>query len=173
MYTDEMKKSVSDEWKKVEGRFKPTSINIKYDQCLSLIGNIIPKTERWTAFKKRFETQLNELYNQAWDFKGFLMPAGNDEEKEGYLEDGYPLHPITLYALDRLSKKVAQNERTYFTFLAGDEDHSLEYQLQQYNTKEFHFVGLDAIYDYFEFNIRAFKTDESYDVYKKQTRFRS
>lgn len=167
MYTDEMKKSVSDEWKKVEGRFKPTSINIKYDQCLSLIGNIIPKTERWTAFKKRFETQLNELYNQAWDFKGFLMPAGNDEEKEGYLEDGYPLHPITLYALDRLSKKVAQNERTYFTFLAGDEDHSLEYQLQQYNTKEFHFVGLDAIYDYFEFNIRAFKTDESYDVYKK------
>lgn len=167
MYTDEMKKSVSDEWKKVEGRFKPTSINIKYDQCLSLIGNIIPKTERWTAFKKRFETQLNELYNQAWDFKGFLMPAGNDEEKEGYLEDGYPLHPITLYALDRLSKKVAQNERTYFTFLAGDEDHSLEYQLQQYNTKEFHFVGLDAIYDYFVFNIRAFKTDESYDVYKK------
>lgn len=167
MYTDEMKKSVSDEWKKVEGRFKPTSINIKYDQCLSLIGNIIPKTGRWDAFKKRFSSKLNELYNQAWDFKGFLMPAGDDEEKEGYLEDGYPLHPITLYALDRLSKKVAQNERTYFTYLAGDEDYSLSYQLQQYDTKEFHFVGLDAIYDYFEFNIRAYKTDESYEIYKK------
>lgn len=167
MYTDEMKKSVSDEWKKVEGRFKPTSINIKYDQCLSLIGNIIPKTESWDAFKKKFGSKLNELYNQAWDFKGFLMPVGNDEEKEGYLEDGYPLHPITLYALDRLSKKVAQNERTYFTYLAGDEDYSLSYQLQQYDKKEFHFVGLDAIYDYFEFNIRAYKTDESYEIYKK------
>ena len=167
MYTDEMKKSVSDEWKKVEGRFKPTSINIKYDQCLSLIGNIIPKTWKWKAFKKKFGSELNELYNQAWDFKGFLMPTGNDEEKEKYLEDGYPLHPITLYALDRLSKKVAQNERTYFTYLAGDEDYSLSYQLLQYDTKEFHFVGLDAIYDYFEFNIRAYKTDESYELYKK------
>lgn len=167
MYMDDMKKSVSDEWKKVEGRFKSTSINIKYDQCLSLIGNIIPKTGKWTAFKKKFDGALNELYNQAWDFKGFLMPTGNNEEKEGYLEDGYPLHPITLYALDRLSKKVAQNERTYFTYLAGDEDYSLSYQLQQYDTKEFHFVGLDAIYDYFEFNIRAYKTDESYEIYKK------
>ena len=167
MYTDDMKKSVSDEWKKVEGRFKPTSINIKYDQCLSLIGNIIPKTGRWDAFKKKFGSRLNELYNQAWDFKGFLTPAGNNKEKEGYLEDGYPLHPIALYALDRLSKKVAQNERTYFTYLAGDEDYSLSYQLQQYDIKEFHFVGLDAIYDYFEFNIRAYKTDECYEVYKK------
>lgn len=167
MYTEDMKKAVSDEWKKVEGRFKATSINIKYDQCLSLIGNIIPKTGNWDNFKKRFGNRLNELYNQAWDFKGFLTPAGNDEEKEGYLEDGYPLHPITLYALDRLSKKVAQNERTYFTYLAGDEDYSLSYQLQQYDVKEFHFVGLDAIYDYFEFNIRAYKTDESYEIYKK------
>ena len=167
LYTDEMKKSVSDEWKKVEGRFKPTSINIKYDQCLSLIGNIIPKTERWDAFQKKFNNKLNELYNQAWDFKGFLMPTENDKQKEGYLEDGYPLHPITLYALDRLSKKVAQNERTYFTYLAGDEDYSLSYQLQQCDIDEFHFVGLDAIYDYFEFNIRAYKTDESYAVYKK------
>lgn len=41
LYTRNMKKSISDEWKKVEGRFKPTSINIKYDQCLSLIGHII------------------------------------------------------------------------------------------------------------------------------------
>ena len=167
MYTEGMKKAVSDEWKKVEGRFKATSINIKYDQCLSLIGNIIPKTGSWSSFKKRFGSNLNELYNQAWDFKGFLMPAGDDNEKEKYLEDGYPLHPITLYALDRLSKKVAQNERTYFTYLAGDEDYSLSYQLQQYDVNEFHFVGLDAIYDYFEFNIRAFKTDEAYAVYKK------
>lgn len=167
MYTEEMKKSVSDEWKKVEGRFKPTSINIKYDQCLSLIGNIIPKTAEWDVFRKRFKAQLNDLFNQAWDFKGFLMPAGDDKEKEGYLENGFPLHPITLYALDRLSKKVAQNERTYFTYLAGDEDYSLAYQLDHFDLNEFHFVGLDAIFDYFEFNIRAYKTDESYEIYKK------
>lgn len=166
MYTSTMKKSISDEWKKVEGRFKATSINIKYDQCLSLIGNIIPKNDtHWKSFKKRFEKKLNDLYSQAWDFKGFMLPPETDGGSA--FEDGYPLHPITLFALDRLSKKVAQNERTFFTYLAGDEENSLFVQLKNYDINEFHFVGLDAIYDYFELNIKSFKTDDSYAVYKK------
>lgn len=165
LYTSSMKKSISDEWKKVEGRFKPTSINIKYDQCLSLIGHIIPKTAQWKKFKTKFEKELNNLYNQAWDFKGFMLPPESDGENP--FENGYPLHPITLFALDRLSKKVAQNERTFFTYLAGDEKNSLFSQLLQYDLDEFHFIGLDAIYDYFELNIKAYKTDESYGIYKK------
>lgn len=165
LYTGKMKKSISDEWKKVEGRFKPTSINIKYDQCLSLIGHIIPKTIEWESFKRSYEKQLNELYNQAWDFKGFMLPP--ETEGENPFENGFPLHPITLFALDRLSKKVAQNERTFFTYIAGDENNSLFAQLQKYNTNEFHFIGLDAIYDYFELNIKTYKTDEAYGIYKK------
>ncbi|MDE6640267.1 MAG: hypothetical protein K2K63_07075 [Acetatifactor sp.] len=166
LYTSKMKKSISDEWKKVEGRFKATSINIKYDQCLSLIGNIIPKNQsHWKTFKNKFEKTLNNLYSQAWDFKGFMLPP--ETNGGSAFEDGFPLHPITLFALDRLSKKVAQNERTFFTYLAGDEDNTLFSQLQNYNIKEFHFIGLDAIYDYFELNIKSFKTDEAYAVYKK------
>lgn len=166
MYTGIMKKSVSDEWKKVEGRFKATSINIKYDQCLSLIGHIIPKINtHWEPFKKRNRSQLDDLYAQAGDFKGFMLPPESGDQKP--FEDGFPLHPITLFALDRLSKKVAQNERTFFTYLASDEDNALFAQLLQYDIKEFHFIGLDSIYNYFELNIKSFKTDESYGVYKK------
>lgn len=165
LYTDSMKKGIRDEWKKVEGRFKPTSINVKYDQCLSLIGHIIPKTRYWKSFKSRNEKALNELYNQAWDFKGFMLPP--ESEKENPFENGFPLHPITLYALDRLSKKVAQNERTFFTYLAGDEENALFTQLAKYSIQEFHFIGLDAIYDYFELNIKTFKTDDAYVAYKK------
>lgn len=165
LYTEKMKKTISDEWKKIEGRFKSTSINIKYDQCLSLIPHIIPKTDLWDSFKCRFELELNEIYNQAYDFKGFLLPP----EDNGYnpFEGGFPLHPITLYALDRLSKKVAQNERTFFTYLASDEDHSLFMQLANMDENEFHFVGLDAIYDYFEENICAYRSGEAKDIYKK------
>lgn len=165
LYTSLMKKNISDEWKKVEGRFRPTSINVKYDQCLSLIGHIIPKTTQWKSFKAKFDKELNNLYNQAWDFEGFMLPPESEGEKP--FENGYPLHPITLFALDRLSKKVAQNERTFFTYLAGDENNSLFSQLVQYDLDEFHFIGLNAIYDYFELNIKAFKTDESYGIYKK------
>ena len=165
LYTSPMKQSISDEWKKVEGRFKATSINAKYDQCLTLIGHIIPKTTQWKDFEEKFEKELNNLYNQAWDFKGFRLPP--ESEGENPFENCYPLHPITLFALDRLSKRVAQNERTFFTYLAGDEEYSLFSQLMHYDLDEFHFIGFDAIYDYFEPNIRAFKTDESYDIYKK------
>ena len=168
LYTRSMKKSVSDEWKKVEGRFKATSINIKYDQCLSLIGHIIPKTDNWESFRKKYAKELNELYNQAYDFKGFMLPP----ESEGCnpFEDGYPLHPITLFALDRLSKKVAQNERTFFTYLAGDDENALFAQLDGLETSEFHFIGLNSIYDYFEQNIKSYKTDEAYSTYKKLQR---
>ena len=165
LYTRNMKKSISDEWKKVEGRFKPTSINIKYDQCLSLIGHIIPKTDLWNGFKNRYDQELKELYEQAWDFKGFMLPPST--EGKNPFENGFPLHPITLFALDRLSKKVAQNERTFFTYLAGDDERSLFSQLTKYDLMEFHFIGLDDIYDYFEMNIKTFKTDEAYEIYKK------
>ena len=70
-------------------------------------------------------------------------------------------------ALDRLSKRVAQNERTFFTYLASDEDYSLFSQLEKLNLEEFHFVGLDSIYDYFEENICSYRGGEAREVYKK------
>lgn len=163
LYTDKMKKELSDEWKKIEGRFKATSINVKYDQCLSLIPHIIPKTKKWDTFKKRYERDLNALYEEAWDFKGFLLPPEGGNPFEG----GFPLHPITLYALDRLSKKVAQNERTFFTYLASDEENSLFAQLDKLKDDRFHFVGLDLIYDYFEENIKSYRANDIYVMYKK------
>lgn len=163
LYTDKMKKELSDEWKKIEGRFKATSINVKYDQCLSLIPHIIPKTDKWETFKKKYERNLNALYEEAWDFKGFLLPPEGGNPFEG----GFPLHPITLYALDRLSKKVAQNERTFFTYLASDEENSLFAQIEKLNDDKFHFVGLDLIYDYFEENIMSFRANDIYVMYKK------
>lgn len=163
LYTDKMKNELSEEWKKIEGRFKATSINIKYDQCLSLIPHVIPKTSKWEAFKEKYNDKLENLYDQAWDFKGFLLPPEGGNPFEG----GFPLHPITLYALDRLSKKVAQNERTFFTYLASDEDNSLFSQLGKLDTSSFHFVGLDMIYDYFEENIMSFRANDIYLVYKK------
>lgn len=163
LYTDKMKKELSDEWKKIEGRFKATSINVKYDQCLSLIPHIIPKTKKWDIFKKRYERDLNALYEEAWDFKGFLLPPEGGNPFEG----GFPLHPITLYALDRLSKKVAQNERTFFTYLASDEENSLFAQIDKLKDDKFHFVGLDLIYDYFEENIMSYRANDIYVMYKK------
>ena len=163
LYTDRMRKELSDEWKKVEGRFKATSINVKYDQCLSLISHIIPKTKEWEKYEVVFKDELNDLFSKAYDFKGFMLPPDGEKPFEG----GFPLHPITLFSLDRLSKRVAHNERTFFTFLASDEENALFWILGKLDVKEFHFVGLDSLFDYFEPNIRSFRSDEVYEIYKK------
>lgn len=164
LYTDKMRKELNDEWKKIEGRFMATSINSKYDQCLSLIPSIIPKTEKWDAFSEIYEKQLQELSEIAWRFKGFTLP---DESDEDPFIGGYPLNPITLFSLDKLSKKVAQNERTFFTYLAGEETNSLFEQLELLDTERFHFIGLDSLFDYFEPNIMSYRSPEVSETYKK------
>lgn len=163
-YTQRYGKSVANEWKKVEGRYKATPINDKQDQCLSLIRNILIKDPGvWDQFRSRYQEKLNNMYAEASDFKGFLINAAHGENP---FEGGFPLHPISLYALDKLSKKVAQNERTFFTYLASKEDNSLYRFLSRTELDEFHFVGINEIYDYFEPSIKAIQSDAGYEWYK-------
>lgn len=163
-YTQRHGKNIANEWKKVEGRYKATPINDKQDQCLSLIRNILVKDSGvWNEFKARHQVKLNNMYAEASDFKGFLVDVARGENP---FEGGFPLHPISLYALDKLSKKVAQNERTFFTYLASKEENSLYRFLIKSDLEEFHFVGIDEIYDYFEPSIKAIQSDAGYEWYK-------
>ena len=148
LYTQRISKTLSNEWKKIEGRYKATPINDKQDQCLSLIKSVLIKEEKtWAAFKQKYNSELQAMYNEALDFHGFLVDVARHENP---FEGGFPLHPISLYALDKLSKKVAQNERTFFTYLASREENSLYRFLTTHEDDAFSFVGIDEIYDYFE-----------------------
>lgn len=164
-YTQRFGKNIINEWKKVEGRYKATPINDKQDQCLSLIGNILTKQEEtWALFKQKFSSELNKMYAEASDFRGFLIDAAQGGNP---FEGGFPLHPISLFALDKLSKRVAQNERTFFTYLASKDDNSLYRFLNRNNLEEFHFVGMDEIYDYFEPSIKSTQSNSNYEWYKE------
>lgn len=59
----------------------------------------------------------------------------------------FPLVPVCAYILLHISEKVAQNERTIFTFLTSREQGSLPGILEK--AAEF-WVGADAVYDYFK-----------------------
>ena len=163
-YTQKYGKNISNEWKKVEGRFKATPINDKQDQCLSLISNILTlDPDLWQIFSERFRGELNNMYSEASSFRALQAPLNHEENP--YI-GGFPLHPISLFALDKLSKKVAQNERTFFTFLASKEEKSLFEFLENHELDEFHFVGIDDIFDYFETSIKSVQSDSSYEWYR-------
>ncbi|MGC8960078.1 MAG: hypothetical protein ACP5OO_09885, partial [Chloroflexia bacterium] len=69
------------------------------------------------------------------------------------IEGAYPLHPLTVYCLVRLSNKVAQNERTLFTFLTADEPPALRDLLHGNGAGAW--IGPEALYDYFADALRA------------------
>ncbi|MBO8461167.1 MAG: restriction endonuclease subunit S [Firmicutes bacterium] len=62
----------------------------------------------------------------------------------------YPLHPVSTFILPRLSEKIAQNERTLFTFLSSNGLFTLTSFLNSYNDDMFDLITPDIIFDYFE-----------------------
>ena len=50
--------------------------------------------------------------------------------------------------------------------MASKEDNSLYRFLQRNNLQEFHFVGVDEIYDYFEPSIKSTQSESSYEWFK-------
>jgi hypothetical protein len=53
-----------------------------------------------------------------------LLDTNNASEVDFAVYGCYPLHPISTFILSRLSEKVAQNERTLFTFLSSGDRHT-------------------------------------------------
>lgn len=162
-YTEHHSRSLSAEWKKVEGRYKAFSINSKQDQSLAIIRSVLLKNEPvWNNFRNVFAADLEAMYASVIDFHGY-----NTQRVDGNpYEAAFPLHPLSLFVLDRLSKKVAQNDRTFFTYLASKEANSLYRFLARAPINEFHFVGINEIYDYFEPSIKSIQSDETFEWYK-------
>ena len=55
-------------------------------------------------------------------------PLFSDTYEEGIdrvIYDCYPLHPVSTFILPRLSERVAQNERTLFTFISATGESTL------------------------------------------------
>lgn len=80
----------------------------------------------------------------------------------------YPLSPISTYSLLNISEKVAQNERTLFTYISKDEQKSLAEFVRRSNIKneETWIATPDLIYDYFE-NLFKNESDDIQEIFKK------
>ena len=72
-----------------------------------------------------------------------------DDFNKLILQGCYPLNPIATYLLLNISEKVAQNERTLFTFISNDEPHSMARFIKEHEPEDEWIVGADLIYDYF------------------------
>ena len=147
-----------DGWRGISGRFEHINLTNNFSQMYEIIAHTIKKNEyMWNEFKSENESVFSSLYTL---YNGSSMLGG----KEELVIDGcYPLHPVTTFLLPRLSERVAQNERTLFTFLSSNQKNTLRQFVD--NTKdELEFITPDYLYDYFENELR--KELNSSDIHK-------
>jgi hypothetical protein len=77
------------------------------------------------------------------------LPSGLSEDEANTLfVSCYPLHPITATLLPMLCQKVAQNERTLFSYLGSQEEFGMLDMLNKVEDTT-HFINPSNIYDYF------------------------
>lgn len=145
-YVDEkLSKEKKDAWKGVSGRFKHIVIQDHFVQMYEIISNVIYKDKKyWEAFKENHKNKFTDLKEIC--LKNKLITK--NEELDLVIEDCYPLHPTSTFILPRLSGKIAQNERTLFTFLSSDEKYTLNNFLNKVGDK-YELLTPDHLFDYF------------------------
>lgn len=128
--------TVQREWKKIEGRFETVQFVDDSKELYQLVSRIVRQIRTSdTPAPDVVERGVRRCHEVG------LFSDFSKQEIERLLADAYPLEPLTLYLLPRVSARVAQNERTLFTYL-----NSLDAAAP---------VSPDSLYDYFSDAMRA------------------
>lgn len=148
-YIDRLPKQKLDGWRGVSERFKHVRLNNNFMQTYEIIESVIQKDNKyWNNFCHIYSSSFNALVLRYQKHSIF-----NDVEENkinNIIYGCYPLHPVSTFILPRISEKVAQNERTLFTFLSATSTSTLPSFLEQYNDDHFEVITPDYVYDYFE-----------------------
>ena len=143
-----------DEWSKVSGRFLKEIFLYEKFNTLEILQNILQKNNF---------LEYKDLHKKEFDSKEKLMKNLGIEKVEEKIEKYYPLDYFSAIILPSFSQKFAQNERTLFSFICGEENNSLKSILKEDKER---FVGLDRIYDYFENSFKELNYDDlNYKLY--------
>lgn len=146
-YIDKLPKEKTDGWRGVSERFKHIHMNNNFTQTYEIISSVIQQKEPlWDEFCAAYENDFGALFSRYQKHQMFIDAQG---EINTAIKGCFPLHPVSTFILPRLSERVAQNERTLFTFLSAEGSATLSAFLESYNNN-FTLVTPDQIYDYFE-----------------------
>jgi hypothetical protein len=151
---------LKNEWKKVQGRFESIPFLESSEQILRIVKAALyaelpgPLGKTVAAECKRIIASLKSSH---------ALPQGLDVKAATAIFTGsYPIHPSSLLILPLLCQKVAQNERTLFSYLGSAEPHGLQEALTRLgeNAKHPEWVMPWEIYEYFILNQPGLVSDQ-------------
>lgn len=114
-YAGNLDNNTQREWAKVQGRFEDIAFQEPPDQQIRLLANAI---QRLNHEALAAVASLMTDYARSAIAGGWLPPFMRPEEFTEPSVRAYPFHPATLVALPYVFRRLAQNERSLFAYLA-------------------------------------------------------
>ena len=145
-YAKGLGESLKNEWAKVQGRFEDVPFLESAEQVLRVVS---------AAFNYDFTQKEQKQLNST--IKSFVEVLQDNKALPGVMDKKamvdlmshcYPLHPVSAILLPALCQKVAQNERTLFSYLGSHEEFGLQDMVDRFESTE-DFIYPHHIYDYF------------------------
>ena len=135
-------KSYNDAFDTIAGRFETVRFDRSLDENYQIICSALIKKEKYK------ENVVDNLYDKYWDSLSLAKSSGlfTDKQFSFILNNGLPINPITLYCLIQISEKIAQNERTLFTFISDNNVDGFKYFIANNSDT---LLNVDAVYNYF------------------------
>ena len=164
-YIDVLPKQKVDGWKGVSERFSHIRMHSDFSQIYEVISQAITKeNDLWTTFYESNKLRFEDIRQRFGSSK--LFTDCDEAGKSAVFVGCYPLHPITTFMLPRISEKVAQNERTLFTFISGQEATTMSNVMKRLSG-DFPLITPDVLYDYFAPQMRKeVYTSEIHQLYR-------
>lgn len=134
----------------IEGRIIEKYFITSSKNNYELIKNAIIKQNDKLKYLPEFEKILGEdALENYYRLPAFRSKFEKNDFKNTVLYGCFPLSPVAAYLLLNVSEKVAQNERTLFTFISNDEPNSMARFIAEHTNKKTWVINADLIYDYF------------------------
>jgi hypothetical protein len=155
-YAKGLSKTLRNEWSKIQGRFETVPFLETTEQTIHILSkaiiNNLSDEEYKSVFDRCKKISVNLSEEQA-------LPGSLTVDKATELfTNCYPLHPVTVLLLPVLCQKMAQNERTLFSYLGSRESFGFKDSLQHLTSAD-EWILPWHIYEYFIQNQPAVTSD--------------
>lgn len=128
-YAKNLGESHKNEWAKVQGRFENIPFLESSEQTLRIVSAAIK--HHFDADETRQIAEQSRHFANLFAHANALPSAMTESEAAELFQTCYPLHPVSALALPRLCQKIAQNERTLFSYLGSRESFGFQDALKR------------------------------------------
>ncbi|HUX88849.1 MAG TPA: hypothetical protein VMW65_17730, partial [Chloroflexota bacterium] len=148
-YASQVDARTRNEWGKVQGRFADLAFLEPTEQMLRLAGRAAEQIARRAGVNEALVVAVARIAEELT--RHSLGPRNlPSAEFRNIAESAVPLHPLTLLALPYLFRRLAQNERSMFGYLSGDEPFGFQDFARNHPDR---LIRLPNLYDYCTANV--------------------